>query len=112
MQAFFRCGCYMATNETLIEAEALARSVARESGRPARPELGQRVATQIHVFTALFWTAMFVVHTLQMELANEREDLRTIAARAGISAVAFLLCLPIGAVIRRTLDWLERYLTK
>jgi two-component system, LytTR family, sensor kinase len=98
----------MATNQTLIEADALEAPPARESlAAPApavQPELSRRLIMQIHAFTALFWTAMFVVHTLQMELANEREDLRTVAARAGISVVAFVLCLPIGAVIRRTLN--------
>jgi two-component system, LytTR family, sensor kinase len=100
----------MATNETLIDVDALEAPAKREAhahtatGQPVQPEISRRLTTQIHVFTALFWTAMFIVHTLQMELANEREDLRTIAARAGISVVAFVLCLPIGAVIRRTLN--------
>ena len=98
----------MATNQTLIEADTLETPEPRESLAAAppvvQPELSRRLIMQIHAFTALFWTAMFIVHTLQMELANEREDLRTVAARAGISAVAFVLCLPIGAVIRRTLN--------
>lgn len=99
----------MATNETLIDAPSREGS-SRSSTPPAapamsvQPQISRRLTTQIHIFTALFWAAIFVVHTLQMELANEREDLRTIAARAAISVIAFLLCLPIGAVVRRTLD--------
>jgi two-component sensor histidine kinase len=99
----------MATNETLIDAPSRDASI-RTSDAPVaaavavQPQISRRLTTQIHIFTALFWAAIFVVHTLQMELANEREDLRTIAARAAISVIAFLLCLPIGAVVRRTLD--------
>jgi two-component system LytT family sensor kinase len=63
-----------------------------------------RTMTQIHVFSALFWAAMFTMHTTQMLLANENEDWHTIRWRAAMNVLAFILCLPLGKVIGATLS--------
>jgi two-component sensor histidine kinase len=60
--------------------------------------------TQIHVFSALFWVAMFTMHTTQMLLVNDKEDWHSIGWRAAMNVLAFMLCLPLGRVIRATLD--------
>jgi two-component system, LytTR family, sensor kinase len=61
--------------------------------------------TQIHVFSALFWAAMFTMHTTQMLLANNHENWHTIRWRAGMNVLAFVLCIPLGKVIAGTLQW-------
>ena len=58
--------------------------------------------TQIHVFSALFWAAMFTMHTTQMILANNNEDWHTIRWRAAMNTLAFALCIPLGKVIAAT----------
>ena len=60
--------------------------------------------TQIHVFSALFWAALFTMHTTQMILANGSESWRSIGWRAAMNVLAFGLCVPIGRVIVQTLD--------
>ena len=60
--------------------------------------------TQIHVFSALFWAALFTMHTTQMLLANGREDWDSIRWRAAMNVLAFALCIPLGKVIAATLD--------
>ena len=63
----------------------------------------------IHAFSALFWTAMFAMHTLQTALVNQYTDLASIAWRALFSAFGFTLCLPLGWALRRSLAWDLRY---
>ena len=60
--------------------------------------------TQIHVFSALFWAALFTMHTTQMILANGHEDWRAIRWRAAMNVLAFGLCIPLGKVIAATLE--------
>ena len=60
--------------------------------------------TQIHVFSALFWAALFTMHTTQMILANDNEDWPSIRWRAAMNVLAFVLCLPLGRLIARTLE--------
>ena len=60
--------------------------------------------TQIHVFSALFWAALFTMHTTQMLLANGRENWDSIRWRAAMNVLAFALCIPLGKVIAATLD--------
>jgi two-component system, LytTR family, sensor kinase len=74
----------------------------------AAPAIGasaaRRTMTQIHVFSALFWAAMFTMHTTQMLLVNDKEDWHSIGWRAAMNVLAFILCIPLGRVIRATLD--------
>src|SRR6185312_1473683 len=78
------------------------------ASNPAAPAIGTGVArrtmTQIHVFSALFWVAMFTMHTTQMLLVNDKEDWHSIGWRAAMNVLAFALCIPLGRVIRATLD--------
>ena len=60
--------------------------------------------TQIHVFSALFWAAMFTMHTTQMILANNNENWHTIRWRAAMNTLAFVLCIPLGKLIAATLQ--------
>ncbi len=60
--------------------------------------------TQIHVFSALFWAAMFTMHTTQMLLANQHENWHTIRWRGAMNVLAFVLCIPLGKVIGATLS--------
>jgi len=60
--------------------------------------------TQIHVFSALFWAAMFTMHTTQMILANNNENWHTIGWRAAMNTLAFVLCIPLGKLIAATLQ--------
>ena len=64
----------------------------------------RRTMMQVHVFSALFWAAMFTMHTTQMLLANKREDWHAIGWRAAMNVLAFILCIPLGKVIARTLE--------
>jgi two-component system LytT family sensor kinase len=64
----------------------------------------RRTMTQIHVFSALFWAALFTMHTTQTILANGSESWHSIGWRAVMNVLAFGLCIPIGKVIARTLD--------
>jgi len=69
------------------------------------PEASNLTAmTQIHVFSALFWTAMFTMHTTQMFLMNGHEDWPSIRWRAAMNVLAFALCIPLGKVIAATLE--------
>ncbi len=71
---------------------------------PADAGAARRTMTQIHVFSALFWAAMFTMHTTQMLLANDREDWHSIRWRAAMNVLAFILCIPLGRAIRAALD--------
>ncbi|HZF25640.1 MAG TPA: histidine kinase [Steroidobacteraceae bacterium] len=66
-------------------------------------------AIHIQVFSALFWTAMFAMHTLQTALVNQYTEAASILWRAGFSVLGFVLCLPLGWILRRTLGWSLRY---
>jgi two-component system, LytTR family, sensor kinase len=79
-------------------------SSASNSTAPALATAARRTMTHIHVFSALFWVAMFTMHTTQMLLVNENEDWHAIRWRATMNVLAFLLCLPLGRVIARTLN--------
>jgi two-component system, LytTR family, sensor kinase len=72
--------------------------------RAPRATAARRTMTQIHVFSALFWAAMFTMHTTQMILANNPENWHTIRWRAAMNMLAVLLCIPLGKVIAATLD--------
>jgi len=92
-----------------MAANAIGATVPVSSAsNPAAPAIGasaaRRTMTQIHVFSALFWAAMFTMHTTQMILANNREDWHSMGWRAAMNVLAFVLCLPLGRVIRATLD--------
>ncbi len=94
----------MAAHESLIGATDSLPD-ASNSAAPASVDLGARgTMTQIHVFSALFWAALFTMHTTQMILANGREDWDSIRWRAAMNVLAFALCIPLGKVIARTLD--------
>ncbi|HEV8331749.1 MAG TPA: histidine kinase [Steroidobacteraceae bacterium] len=77
---------------------------ASNSGAPALVTAARRTMMHIHVFSALFWIAMFTNHTTQMLLVNEKEDWHAIGWRASMNVLAFFLCLPLGKVIARTLN--------
>ena len=59
---------------------------------------------QIHVFSALFWVAMFTLHTTQQLLVNANESWQSIRWRAAMNVLAFFLCMPLGKVIAATLE--------
>jgi two-component sensor histidine kinase len=80
-----------------------ATVAAAGASNSATPAVARRTTTQIQVFSALFWTAMFTMHTTQMLLANDREDWRSIRWRAAMNVLAFVLSIPLGRVIRATL---------
>jgi two-component system, LytTR family, sensor kinase len=103
----------MAAEEPFIAAAGSRTSVVDDI-RPPLPGVGSNPAAQrlicgrgtmaqIHIFSALFWTALFILHTTQMMLASQRDDWRSIRWRFGMSVLAAVLCLPLGWVIRRTL---------
>ena len=73
-----------ASNPTAQLLDAAEAPVPRE--RAAR-----RTMTQIHVFSALFWAAMFTMHTTQMILANGHENWPSIRWRAAMNILAFVL---------------------
>jgi two-component system LytT family sensor kinase len=79
-------------------------SDASKVAAPAVTSVARRTMMQIHVFSALFWAAMFTMHTTQMLLANSREDWHSIRWRAGMNVLGFILCIPLGRVIGATLD--------
>jgi two-component system LytT family sensor kinase len=103
----------MAVNESLIGDPALgplAPVSTNETSFPAhhtptRLAIPRRTTTQIQIFSALFWIALFVMHTTQMMMMGERDDWRSIRWRFAMSLLAFALCVPLGGVIRRTVDW-------
>ncbi len=87
------------------DASNPAASLLDAAGAPApRAIAARRTMTQIHVFSALFWAAMFTMHTTQMILANSHENWNTISWRAAMNVLAILLCMPLGKVIAATLD--------
>jgi hypothetical protein len=68
-----------------------------------------RSSRHVTLFSALFWTAMFAMHTLQSTLVEQYTELASILWRACFSALGFVLCLPVGWILRRTLGWSLRY---
>ena len=103
----------MAVDESLVTVsalDALAPGSANqtlpsaERAHAAQLTIRRSTTTQIHIFSALFWIALFVMHTTQMMMMGERDDWRSIRWRFAMSLLAFGLCLPLGAVIRRTLN--------
>lgn len=93
----------MAADESAIGATVAAPS-ASNLAAPSVVTASRRTMTQIHVFSALFWVAMFAMHTTQMLLINQREDWNAIRWRAAMNVLAFVLCIPLGRVIRGTLE--------
>ena len=67
--------------------------------------VAQQSTTHIQVFSALFWTSMFLMHTLQTTLVNQYTDGASIFWRGIFSTLGFVLCLPLGWVLRRTFGW-------
>jgi two-component system LytT family sensor kinase len=92
----------MAAHESAIGA-TVSQSRASNFAARAREVAAHRTLTQIHVFSALFWAAMFTMHTTQMLLANSRENWHTIRWRAAMNVLAFILCIPLGKMIGATL---------
>lgn len=66
--------------------------------------ISRRTLTQIHLFSALFWLGMFVMDTTQMALTRDPQDWRTGSWNAAQNLFGLVLCLPLGWVIRRTLN--------
>jgi two-component system, LytTR family, sensor kinase len=103
----------MAVNESLMGVPALDPLAPASAAKPSCPAhhmqtrlaIPSRTTTQIHIFSALFWAALFVLHTTQMMMAGERDDWRSIRWRFAMGVLAFALSLPLGWVIRRTLNW-------
>jgi two-component system LytT family sensor kinase len=93
----------MAAHESTIVGATVPVPDASNPAAPARPTAARRTMTQIHVFSALFWVAMFTNHTTQMLLVNDKEDWHSIRWRATMNVLAFFLCMPLGHVIARTL---------
>ena len=59
----------MAAHESTIGA-TVPMPGASNPAAPARMTAARRTMTQIHVFSALFWVAMFTNHTTQMLLVE------------------------------------------
>jgi two-component system, LytTR family, sensor kinase len=94
----------MAAHETAIGATVSAPDASNLTASPGIDSAARRTMTQIHVFSALFWAAMFTMHTTQMFLANDHEGWPSIRWRAAMNVLAFALCIPIGRVIAATLE--------
>jgi sensor histidine kinase YesM len=86
-----------------------ARREPEVAGRSLHDVVRTRGAIHVQVFSALFWTAMFAMHTLQSALVNQYSEVASILWRAGFSVLGFVLCLPLGWVLRRSLGWSLRY---
>jgi two-component system, LytTR family, sensor kinase len=95
----------MAAHPSALDATVCEPDASKLVAPAPRPLATRRTMTQIHVFSALFWAAMFAMHTTQMMLAYNREDWQTIGWRAAMNVLAFLLCLPLGRLIAGTLNW-------
>lgn len=99
----------MATNDAVLGTELAPGSDAKrnvfaavlEKSRPA--QISGATLTQIYAFSAIFWIALFVMHTAQNLLAQERDDFASISWRAVLMLLDFLLCVPLGVLVRRTL---------
>jgi two-component sensor histidine kinase len=94
----------MAAHQSAIGATVSAPEASNLTAPPGIDSAARRTMTQIHVFSALFWTAMFTMHTTQMFLMNGHEDWPSIGWRAAMNVLAFALCLPLGRVIAATLE--------
>jgi two-component system LytT family sensor kinase len=95
----------MAAHESAIGATVSAPAASNLSAAPGVDSAARRTMTQIHVFSALFWAAMFTMHTTQMILMNGHEDWPSIRWRAAMNVLAFALCIPLGKVIAATAEW-------
>ena len=93
----------MAVHESAIGA-TVSQSDASNPAAPLRARAARRTMTQMHVFSALFWAAMFTMHTTQQILVNGQENWHSIRWRAAMNILAFVLCIPLGKVIASTLD--------
>jgi two-component system, LytTR family, sensor kinase len=93
----------MAAHESTLDATVGASGASNFAAR-VLDIAKHRTMTQIHVFSALFWAAMFAMHTTQMLLANENENWHTIRWRGAMNVLAFILCIPLGKVIGATLS--------
>jgi two-component system, LytTR family, sensor kinase len=94
----------MAAHESAIGATVSAPAASNLTASPDIDSAARRTMTQIHVFSALFWAAMFTMHTTQTILMNEHEDWPSIRWRAAMNVFAFALCIPLGKVIAATLE--------
>jgi two-component system LytT family sensor kinase len=94
----------MAAHESLIAATVSAPHASYLAAPASADSPVRRTMTQIHVFSALFWAAMFTMHTTQMLLANNNENWHTIGWRAAMNTLAFVLCIPLGKLIAATLQ--------
>jgi two-component system, LytTR family, sensor kinase len=86
-------------------ADDIEWSSAKPSLRRADRFVAQQSTTHIQVFSALFWTSMFLMHTLQTTLIKQYTDGASLFWRAIFSVLGFALCVPLGWVLRRTLGW-------
>ena len=93
----------MAAHESAIGATVSASGASNFAAR-LLDIAKHRTMTQIHVFSALFWAAMFTMHTTQQLLANQHEDWHAIRWRAAMNVLAIILCIPLGKVIGATLS--------
>jgi two-component system LytT family sensor kinase len=93
----------MAAHESAIGATVSAPEASNLTAAP-NDAAARRTMTQIHVFSALFWAAMFTMHTTQTILANGHEGWASIRWRAAMNVLAFTLCIPLGKVIAATLE--------
>jgi two-component system LytT family sensor kinase len=94
----------MAAHESSIGATVPAPEASNLTAQASSESAARRTMTQIHVFSALFWAAMFTMHTTQMFLVNGHEEWPSIGWRAAMNVLAFALCVPLGKVIAATLD--------
>ncbi len=94
----------MAAHDSLIAATVSAPPASYIAAPASADSPVRRTMTQIHVFSALFWAAMFTMHTTQMILVNNNESWHTIRWRAAMNTLAFVLCIPLGKVIAGTLQ--------
>jgi len=61
----------MAAHESTIVDATVPVPGASNPAAPAKATAARRTMMQIHVFSALFWVAMFTNHTTQMLLVND-----------------------------------------
>src|ERR1043165_2657838 len=94
----------MAAHESAIGATVPVPDASNLSAPPGMDSAARRTMTQIHVFSALFWAALFTMHTTQMILANGHEAGGAIRWRPARTVLAFGLCMPLGKVIGATLE--------
>jgi two-component system LytT family sensor kinase len=98
----------MAASEFFAGSDAAAR-LAEETRKwgidvaaPARAAVDRRTIQQVLLMSAVYWAAMFVMHTSQMLMMNMNEGPATLATRVGLTALCYVLCMPIGWIINRS----------